>query len=615
MMAMLATMTRVRVFRLVLTVAVLAFIAACSRSEPARQDAVAGGDEAAGAQQAQAKESYPEPRFPAYLRPPENADALMPYARILVRNESGFQGRGLGILKEGESVLIVPTVNADDVVLDAVRKALAERKVTAHIVADYALNGLTKEQAVKLREAREDRSAEQGYFEASGWVEDQFPDPEKAKAWLKERNPKLYETLFPQNRTLSPELAAIELKMERDSVGDGIKRYLTKNPQVRGVFWGQGGSTGLRRALFPMQEKFLGTFLQDNRYDLMSQMSSYPGDVWQLAEEQLLEPIVYAGRIEATDPEGTNVWADLTEEMAQRWAQGSYQRGHLYMFPNQATGRFGYSFVDYPAFQQKWLPREPKAIIQGVIVGTSAGGFFPRREVHFKDGYISEVKGGGPLGEALKEFLDYPGLKDLVYPYHKTPGYWYLYEIAFGSHPKAFRHPSEMLYLGSTGAERARSGVIHWGLGIRLWHDPDAPTESKTWIEFTKKHNVPKDHNWHTFTFFTTYRIKLRGTEDKWVTLLDKGRMTSLDNPEVRALASRYGDPTLLLAEDWVPDVPGINAPGDYMRDYAPAPYTHAKNVIDKVVAGTYEHYFPKTAAKPTTTSAAPVSGTATGGK
>jgi hypothetical protein len=71
-----------------------------------------------------------------------------------------------------------------------------------------------------------------------------------------------------------------------------------------------------------------------------------------------------------------------------------------------------------------------------------------------------------------------------------------------------------------------------------------------------------------------------------------------LDNPEVRALASRYGDPDLLLAEDWIPEVPGINAPGKY-EDYAKDPYSYSKSVIDKVNAGTYEHFFPPLTAKP----------------
>jgi hypothetical protein len=263
------------------------------------------------------------------------------------------------------------------------------------------------------------------------------------------------------------------------------------------------------------------------------------------------------------------------------------------MFPNQATGRFGYSFVNYPAFQQKWLPREPIAKIEGVLAGTQGhGGFFPRWEIYFKNGFISDVKGGGAQGAALKEFLQYPGLNDLTFPYHNQPGYWYLYEIAFGSHPKSFRHPGVMASTGNTSPERVRSGVIHWGLGIRLWHDPDAPTESKKWREFTEEHNVAFDHGWHTQTYFTTYKVRLRNA-NKWVNILDKGHMTSLDNPEVQALASRYGDPKYLLTEDWIPEVPGINAPGDYLKDYAPAPGKYAFAVMDKANKGTYEHYFP----------------------
>src|SRR5439155_2165075 len=110
----------------------------------------------------------------------------------------------------------------------------------------------------------------------------------------------------------------------RNRVGESIKAFLTKHPEVRGVFWGAGGSTGLRRQLYPMQDKFLGTFISDNVYNLQSQMSSYSGDVWQLAEEQLLEPLVYIDRVEMTDPEGMNLWADISDEMAQRWAAGAY---------------------------------------------------------------------------------------------------------------------------------------------------------------------------------------------------------------------------------------------------------------------------------------------------
>ena len=38
---------------------------------------------------------------------------------------------------------------------------------------------------------------------------------------------------------------------------------------------------------------------------VMSEIGSYPADVWQLTEEQTLEPLAYTERMEITDPEGT----------------------------------------------------------------------------------------------------------------------------------------------------------------------------------------------------------------------------------------------------------------------------------------------------------------------
>jgi len=602
---------------------------ACSSGDRGRADSAR-----AAARAGAAGEKYAAPRWPSYFKPPKSADDLMEAARSFVRNQSGLQGKGMGILQPGESVLIVANNDADPMVLEAIRRALVERKITPHMKFVYEMAGETKEQA-EARVAQREKGRDitkAGIYQASQWIENQFPNPSEPKAYLKSRRPEVYAELFPGETgdvKFDPNAAKQRPRGEgapgagggedadtgqttstdyrsRNSIGDGIKKYLTAHPEIRGVFWGQGGSTGLRRQLYPMSDKFLGTFITDNVYNLQSQMSTYPGDVWQLAEEQLLEPLVYVDRMEATDPEGLNVWCDITDEMAQRWAAGAYQRGHLYMFPNQATGRFGYSFVSYPAFQQKWLAREPIARINGVIAGTQGhGGFFPRWEITFTNGFISDVKGGGAQGEALKEFVKWDKLNKLTYPYHNQPGFWYLYEIAFGSHPKAFRHPIPLLKTGNTSPDRVRSGVIHWGLGIRLWHDPDAPTESKTWREFSEKNNVPFDHGWHTHTYFTTYKVRLRNA-NKWVNLLEKGHMTSLDNAEVRALASRYGDPDYLLTEDWIPEVPGINVPGDYLKDYAPNPGKYSLQVLDKATKGSYEHYFPGAGGRITLGPAAP---------
>jgi len=535
---------------------------------------------------------YPEPRFPAYLKPPKTVDDVMPSAREIVRNKNGIQGAGMGVLQKGDGVLLVPTIEAEAMVLAAIRKALEERGVKVDIKYNYELVGVSRADAAALLKQRESYTSEDGYMEAVGWIENQFADPEVPKKWLKERRPELYAKLFPRSREMDAHTKQVWEKLKRDSVGPAIVAYLEKNPGIRGAYWGKGGSTGLRRALNPVPQKFLGILWQDNRYEVMSQIGSFPADVWQLSEEKTLEPLAHVDQIRVTDPEGTDITADLSEIQAQRWAQGSYQRGHLYMFPNQATGRFGYSVVDYPAFQKEWLAREPIVKANGTIAGThNHTGMYPRWVVQFKDGYIVGVEGGGTYGDILREFLKYPGTQELVYPFHDKPGFWYLYEAAFGTHPKYFRNPKELME-GSLGPDRLHAGVIHWGLGIRLWHDPDGPVESKKWMEFTAKHNVPRDHSFHTHTYFSTYRVRIRGA-NQWVDLLDRGRMTSLDDAEVKALASRYGDPARILADDWILDMPGVSAPGSY-DEYAKDPWKYEKAVVDRAVAGTYEYYYPK---------------------
>ena len=59
-------------------------------------------------------------------------------------------------------------------------------------------------------------------------------------------------------------------------------------------------------------------------------------------------------------------------------------------------------------------------------------------------------------------------------------------------------------------------------------------------------------------------------------------------------------------SEDWIPEVPGINAPGNYLKDYAPDPGKYSLGVLDKANKGTYEHYFPGAGGKITLGPVAP---------
>ena len=102
---------------------------------------------------------------------------------------------------------------------------------------------------------------------------------------------------------------------------------------------------------------------------------------------------------------------------------------------------------------------------------------------------------------------------------------------------------------------------------------------------------MPFYHGLHVHLYFPTYTVDIRNS-NRSVDIIRNGRMTSLDDAEVRALASRYGDPDEILAEDWVAEVAGINAPGSF-EEYARNPYPYHKAVNDKILDGTYEHFYP----------------------
>ena len=79
---------------------------------------------------------------------------------------------------------------------------------------------------------------------------------------------------------------------------------------------------------------------------------------------------------------------------------------------------------------------------------------------------------------------------------------------------------------------------------------------------------------WWNFAAAWIFGLAVANTVAKWV------------RPE-------YVNPDVILAEDWIPEVPGINVPGDYLKDYAPNPWAHSKKVIDDAVAGNYKYFFP----------------------
>src|SRR5262252_7987249 len=93
---------------------------------------------------------YPPPRFPSYLKPPKSIDDIMPFAHAAVRQTGGRTP--LGLVEKGMSTLIVTEVNADPMVMEAIKRAFEERGVKTYVVSEYELLGINKEDALKANQ-------------------------------------------------------------------------------------------------------------------------------------------------------------------------------------------------------------------------------------------------------------------------------------------------------------------------------------------------------------------------------------------------------------------------------------------------------------------------------
>jgi hypothetical protein len=304
-----------------------------------------------------------------------------------------------------------------------------------------------------------------------------------------------------------------------------------------------------------------------------------------------MEPLAFVDRVEVTDPEGTAFGYDADEVSAKNWAAGVYQQGHLFMFPAQATGRFPYSVVEYPSMGTTYLPPTQPEVSGLIAATTSHAASFPRIEIKVTKGLISEIKGGGLYGEGMRLLQNYPGTQELTWPFEQKKGYWWLYEAGTGTNPKYFKHPAEVLE-GNNLSERNVAGVIHWAFGTEVAMGPDKVNEwAPETEEFAMKNQVPRGHSMHQHNTMPTFQVRIRDL-DQWVTLIEHGGLTALQDVGVRALASRYGNPDVILRRDYVPAMPGINAPGSY-DVYARNPGAYWKSWAESIEAGTYQFFKP----------------------
>ncbi|MBI4456651.1 MAG: hypothetical protein HY644_12225 [Acidobacteria bacterium] len=512
----------------ILTAFLLLVVVNCGRQKEARQ------------------EEYPKPRFPKYLVNPSK-EALLEAARIAVRQTGGMSP--LGKMQSGQTVYVLLQWGQDPQVWEAMKQAWTERGVTAREMWMWDAMGMSKKEYEK--------NVQESLMHGNeGWKE--------------------LGNFEPQYRQFFPEEVR---KQFMEPLGDGYIRshyllvpYLDKHPEIEHIYAGGGGNwvgaIGEKHA-----KKYMGHWLYIYLHDLLSKAPEFPPDVWNLVEEKILEPTSFVSEVTFQDPQGTNLHWTLTPEEAKYWANSRNQSdnasNHINIYPNPLHS----------------------TLSEGAVVVATANhtGHFAQMSAYLsKHGNIERLEGGGKVGDLFRMLVEHPTLKNAKFPGSPEPGYWFVRQDGFATNPKYVRNMKPLLegdpWLGNL-MERQRAGVQHLAFAYNIQEPQD-----KEYAKTLGLNDMLWAHTAHMHVYFPTIRWKLRDTGE-WITIGDKGYVKTFDDPEVRALGARYGDPDLLFRYEWIPAIPGVNVAGDYQKDFAPDPWNWMLKEWEKIRAGTYEYY------------------------
>jgi hypothetical protein len=293
--------------------------------------------------------------------------------------------------------------------------------------------------------------------------------------------------------------------------------------------------SSVRYEAFPWttQEHFLG------------EANLFPRELHKLINSHTWSRITdnIGGRIHLTDPEGTDLSLTILEKPF-------HDGRHDYGF----NPKWGHLMAHPPT------PVGPDDDTTGVIAGTMShyGRAFPRIQIQIEKSKAVAITGGGEYGQGWRD-LD-AETADVQYPCFPEPGLFWLWELAIGTNPK-IRRPSNIDWLSSDGFEweRRRAGVIHCGLGTR-WRSAEE--------DWAADRSLLYGHL-HVHLLFPTLTVET--LDGRSVPVIEHGRLSAYDDPEVRDLAAQCGDPDQLLRDDWIPAIPGISSPGSYV-DYQSDP-------------------------------------------
>ena len=487
-------------------------------------------------------ETLPGPVYPQYLLK-TNADELMDAARIAVRQPYGRSA--LGKMQSGQTVHVFIQYGQDENVWEAIRRAWAERGVEAHKVGSWDLMGMSEaeyaERARKNLLHGNEAAQELGVFRP------------------------VYQPFFPDDVRQQFKRAFTSEVVRKD-----MASFLDRHPEIKFFYAGSGGGVFWERAAGPRHaSKFMGNWIYDSAMELLGKANEFPGDVWNMVDDKIVKPIQHVREGSIVDPEGTRLRWTVTADQAKKWAGSSGSQNHLNIYPEMFA-----------------------ATVEEGVLKASANhtGFYPTMTVTLgRTGRVERIDGGGEAGKWFQMLVENPKMKNARFPTAPDSGYWYLSQDGFATNPKFVRDFERLIKGGPNVpnlSERNRAGVQHFSFSHPANIDDPKDTE------YAKAQGLPLDHTAHMHVYFPTIKWRLADTGE-WITISEKGQVAAFQDPEVRALAARYGDPELLFRYEWIPGIPGLNTPGDYSRDYAADPWKWILSEWSKIQSGQYERYVP----------------------
>jgi hypothetical protein len=485
-------------------------------------------------------------------------DQLLDAARFAVRQPYGRSP--LGKMQSGQTVHVIVQYGQDPDVWAAIQRAWEERGVKALAVGSWELMGMTEA-------AYNEHVKRNLLYGQEAWQEIGVFRP-------------VFQPFLPPDVQKEFKEAFTSSVVRKE-----IEAFLERRPDIKYFFAGTGGGGFWARAAGKHGDRFAGNWIYSSRLELAGKASQFPGDVWNMVDDKIVRPIPHVREGEFTDPEGTRLHWLVTADQASKWSGRSGSSNHLNLYP--------------PPVDATWT--------EGIVrASANHTGFYPTMTVTLsRHGRVERVDGGGRTGELFRMLVENPRMKNASFPNAPEPGYWYLTQDGFATNPKFVRDVQAL----SDGAqnisnlsERNRAGVQHFSFSY------PGRSEDEAIAAYARTADLPLDHTSHMHVYFPTVRWKLADTGE-WVTISEKGQVKAFEDPEVRALAAKYGDPDLMFRYEWIPSVPGVNVPGDTARDYGADPWKWIMQEWSKIQAGTYANYVDDYAVKRIAMPQAPIVG------